>query len=354
MSTGGAQHKVLGPFFSAAGVLYPSIKVYIYAAGTLTTKTAWSDEAKTTALAQPFIADTSGIARFFADGDYKFLIKDTNDNTLYTWDNIKVTSEEALMWEAAEGTAYPSATATNRWQLFLKRDGSNVFQEIGASDGATFVNIIGSKLLAYINSLPFNVALGDTALDSNVTGIDNVAIGRNALSANTVANRNVAVGKGALAAATGSINADENTAVGNDALGNLTSGYSNAVLGTNAGALITTGFKNSLIGHQAGQKLLTGQENVMVGQVSGIELTTGSGNTLVGKGAGYRGDAVTALTTGNNNTFIGFNSGKKDTSQISRAVAIGYNAIVTGNDQIVLGDYGNPAHKVGIGTNDPT
>ena len=142
MSTGGAQHIVLGPYFNAAGVLYPSIKVYIYAAGTLTAKTAWSDEAKTTPLAQPFIGDTSGIARFFADGDYKFIIKDTNDNTLYTWDSIKVTSDEALMWEAAEGTAYPSAGAGNRWQMFGKHSAANALEELGVNDGTAFRKLV--------------------------------------------------------------------------------------------------------------------------------------------------------------------------------------------------------------------
>src|SRR3990172_3893846 len=170
MSTGGAQHKVLGPFFSAAGVLYPSIKVYIYAAGTLTAKTAWSDEAKTTPLAQPFIGDTSGIARFFADGDYKFIIKDTNDNTLYTWDSIKVTSDEALMWEAAEGTAYPSAGASNRWQMFVKHDGSNVLQEVGINDGTAFRKLV--QVLAGYTGFAFDKILTKTHPVADVTHPD--------------------------------------------------------------------------------------------------------------------------------------------------------------------------------------
>src|SRR3989304_1698715 len=141
-SSGGAQHIVFGPFFTASGTLYPSIKIYKYAAGTTTAKNCWSDEGKVTAVAQPFIGDTSGIARMFCDGDYKFRIDSTADVTLYTWDNVKVTSDTATLWEGNEGTAYPSATATNRWQLFAKHDASNVFQDLGINNGSSFVSIL--------------------------------------------------------------------------------------------------------------------------------------------------------------------------------------------------------------------
>jgi len=140
-SSGGAQHIVFGPFFTAAGVLYPSPKIYHYAAGTTTAKNCWSDEGKVTAVAQPFVGDTSGIARMFCDGDYKFRIDTTADLTLYTWDNVKVTSDTATLWEGNAGTAYPSATATNRWQLFAKHDASNVFQELGINNGVSFTGV---------------------------------------------------------------------------------------------------------------------------------------------------------------------------------------------------------------------
>ena len=140
-SDGGAQHIQLGPYFNSAGTLYSSIKIYHYSAGTTTNKNCWSDESKTTAVASPFIGDTSGVARMFCDGDYKLRIDDTDDNTLYTWDNVKITSDTATMWEGNEGTAYPSCGSSNGWQLFAKHTAGNVFEELGTCNETSFDRI---------------------------------------------------------------------------------------------------------------------------------------------------------------------------------------------------------------------
>ena len=145
-SDGGAQAIEFGPYLDSAGTLYPSPKIYHYSAGTTNTLTCWSDENKSTAAAQPFIGDTSGIALIYCDGDYKFRIDDTDDNTLYTRDNWKVTSDTATMWEGNFGTAYSSATSSNKWQTFLKHDASDNILEFGVNNGTRFVQINGSEI----------------------------------------------------------------------------------------------------------------------------------------------------------------------------------------------------------------
>lgn len=141
MSNGGGKFTFF-QFEAATGVPYVSCKLYHYAAGTTTDKDIWTDEAKTTAAAQPIVGDSRGIVTFYADGDYKFVLKDSSDNTLYTWDNVRITSDSATMWENNHGTAYPTAAAANIWQLFAKHTAGNVLQEIGINNGSSFVPLV--------------------------------------------------------------------------------------------------------------------------------------------------------------------------------------------------------------------
>lgn len=82
-----AQFKFFGPFFSA-GALAAAPKLYHYVAGTTTLKDAWTDRAKTVTAAQPIVGDANGIISAYFDGLYKLVVKDSNDVTLYTWDNV--------------------------------------------------------------------------------------------------------------------------------------------------------------------------------------------------------------------------------------------------------------------------
>jgi hypothetical protein len=101
-----AQFIQLGPFYSS-GSLVTSPKLYHYSAGTTTDKNIWSDRSESTTLAQPFVGDANGVFNFFADGLYKFVIKDSNDNTL---DNVLIKDFSAPT--LAEGSAIPSAQTT--------------------------------------------------------------------------------------------------------------------------------------------------------------------------------------------------------------------------------------------------
>jgi hypothetical protein len=146
MSDGGAQQKEYGPYLDRNGDLYPNIKVYHYAAGTSNAKTVWTDEAKTTADANPSVGNASGVCSFYGDGDYKIVIKDENDNPLddpISYDNVKITSDTATMWEGNKGTVLPSAAAANKGQLFLLVDGSDNFLSLHVNaDGSTWETVL--------------------------------------------------------------------------------------------------------------------------------------------------------------------------------------------------------------------
>lgn len=61
-------------------------KVYTYEAGTTTQKATYLDSNGTQPATNPIVLDSNGRANVYAKGLYKFVIKDANDVTLYTWD----------------------------------------------------------------------------------------------------------------------------------------------------------------------------------------------------------------------------------------------------------------------------
>ena len=114
-----AQFIAFGPFFSS-GSLVTSPKLYHYIAGTTTDKDVYTVRSKITAAAQPVVGDSNGVVSCFADGLYKFVVKDSADNTLYTWDNADVTEpqhrlEGSLQWNPgnlADGAGETSSAIT--------------------------------------------------------------------------------------------------------------------------------------------------------------------------------------------------------------------------------------------------
>jgi len=78
--------------------------VYTYSAGTTTNKTTWTESDKSVAAANPVVLDANGRALIFADGNYKFVVKDSDDVTLYTWDNLEYNFQGIILPEAAAPT----------------------------------------------------------------------------------------------------------------------------------------------------------------------------------------------------------------------------------------------------------
>ncbi len=85
-----AQFIEFGPYFEG-GALISGHQVWHYNAGTTTLLNVYTDRLKTTTAAQPVVADSQGIASFYGDGLYKFIIQDDNSVTLYTFDNVNLT-----------------------------------------------------------------------------------------------------------------------------------------------------------------------------------------------------------------------------------------------------------------------
>ena len=200
----------------------------------------------------------------------------------------------------------------------------------------------GSYALQFNTTGSNNIASGFGALNQNTTGSNNIALGSSALIANTTGNNNIATGIQALQFNT---TGSDNTASGFVALQLNTTGYSNVASGISALNANTTGAQNTATGREALYSNTTGHSNVASGYRALFLSVSGDNNTAVGFQAGL------TVTTGSNNVFLG--TGADTTLTYSAgSTAIGYNAVVSASDAIILG---TAVNKVGInGVTAPT
>ena len=88
-------------------------KLYHYEAGTSTDKDVYLDRDKLVPAAQPVVLDSNGRANIYGDGIYKFVLKDSDDNIVNTFDNSTL-SEDGV----------DALTAINNGDLSLISTGS--------------------------------------------------------------------------------------------------------------------------------------------------------------------------------------------------------------------------------------
>jgi len=186
-----------------------------------------------------------------------------------------------------------------------------------------------------------NTALGDWALGNNaVGGVNNTAVGYQALRNLSTASDNVAIGN---SAALGITTGNANVAIGKSAMGFSTSNVSGLVaIGSNA---LVNGPAGSVAVGASALSFTTGQYNTALGQEAGINVSTGLGNTFIGPQTGN------ATTTGDYNIFIGPAAGF--TGNFSSTCVIGQTN-ATANNQMVIGaigaEFGTVAAQVNTST----
>jgi Chaperone of endosialidase len=169
-----------------------------------------------------------------------------------------------------------------------------------------------------------NTAEGQNALLNLTSGGFNTAVGWVSLHSDTTGSFNTAVGAGTLFRN----NAEENTAIGTGALLSNTAGYRNTATGafalfSNTGATDDPnqpsgdpGSFNTANGYQALFNNTTGAANTAVGFWALINNTTGFGNTAIGN------VTLSNNSTGNNNIALGNNAGGA-VSTANNVIAIG-------------------------------
>lgn len=229
--------------------------------------------------------------------------------------------------------------------LILKSKNSIVFQDSG------------------VNTL----LIGNSSGNSLTSGFDNTLIGSHAgYTMSVTTSSNTFIGSNAGYAARSSVN---NTFIGADAARYGTDGHFNTIVGQGAGKYnegsyntllgFNAGFQsnnisaayNTFLGSLSGSYNTTGRTNIAIGYQSGYSNTIGSSNIFIGYQSGITDTGTN--TSGNNNIFIGRGAGPGTSTQLSSAGAIGYKAIVSQSNSLVLGGIGENAISVGIGTPTP-
>lgn len=177
--------------------------------------------------------------------------------------------------------------------------------------------LLGGKYdkLSVLTNPNGNTAYGYNAMSALTNGDYNTAVGVNALSSISSGKANVGVGNNAGA----TLNGNNNTILGTNAGSSLgVNSEGNTIIGSNAGQKVNgnrntsigdlslfqaVGSGNTAVGSNALHDLTSGGQNVAVGGNSMSNLTTGSYNTAIGY------NSCLSLTSGSYKTCIGVNSG---------------------------------------------
>jgi trimeric autotransporter adhesin len=137
------------------------------------------------------------------------------------------------------------------------------------------------------------ISIGACALANNTTGCGIIAIGRCALFCNTVGNNAIAIGHRALYNSCIPFTFNNNVAVGDSALCSVLTGCHNVGLGSNAGGKVTNGSYNIAIGQASmmGLGCFIGGCNIAIGRCAAGSCIAGnhatSNNIVIGLNAGY-------------------------------------------------------------------
>jgi trimeric autotransporter adhesin len=173
-----------------------------------------------------------------------------------------------------------------------------------------------------------NTAEGDNALLNLTSGTFNTAVGFASLGSNTEGNLNTAIGAAALVFNT----ADRNTAIGAAALYSNTTGSFNTATGFLALTNNTGGGGNTANGTNALAFNITGSDNTATGNGA---LFNNNANSNTANGA----DALFANTTGSDNTAMGENALRTNISgNFNTAIGSSALSLSTGHANTAVGD----------------
>jgi hypothetical protein len=221
---------------------------------------------------------------------------------------------------------------------------TNTINDLKIWTGSANVNSIGignsSTLSSQSGSFLNNIAIGNNALQTNVSGANIVAIGYSALQ-NNIASFNVAIGSPSLSSNT---TGQFNVAIGQSSLQANTIGTSNTAIGYNSMVNNVSGSNNVAIGGSALQNNLA-NDNLAIGNSSLLRNTTGNLNTSIGR------LSLTNNTTGAGNTAIGATS-LQSLSVGSDNIAFGYDSQFSnqsGSNNISIGNSGLIQNITGSG-----
>ena len=259
----------------------------------------------------------------------QFILRDTTNTFLTLPQNTGYLNLNRSM-------VLPNTTGSTIGVLFKGPDRFiHNYQAAGTSGQNLFIGINSGNFTMSGTSIDAsqNTAVGNFSLNALTTGSSNSAFGYNSLKSSTTGFNNSAFGYASLQ--TNSTGTD-NSAFGLLALLMNTTGSYNCSFGSSSLESNSSGSYNCSFGSTTLSANTTGSSNSAFGDQCMTLKITGSGNSAFGSGS------LNSLISGNNNTAIGNSSGSLLTSG-NNNIIIGYNAqapISTGSDQIRLGNSG--------------
>lgn len=129
-------------------------KLYTYDAGTSTPKTTYTDKYATSANTNPVVLDANGYADVWLDtGGYKFVLKDSLDNTIWTQDNI----------DGGSATGYAATVITKSSGFSLSTNEQNAV--IACTSSLTISLLPVATAGDGFSAVIINTSSGDVTLD---------------------------------------------------------------------------------------------------------------------------------------------------------------------------------------------
>ena len=258
---------------------------------------------------------TVGSSVVSTDARMVLLNTGTTTSVLQIIRGIASQTADLTQWQNSAGTVVASISPTGK--LTSAVDASINGMTIGLGGGNVSSNVaFGQGALASNVSGQNNTAIGYNALNSS-TSYFNVAIGGSALQALTTGGTNVALGVLAMRYAT---TADSAVAIGYSAAGSTTTGGYFVAIGAGAlGANVTGGTDTVAIGYAALNQATATSLTTAVGSGAGYALTTGTQNT-------YLGRVADGVTTGSNNMMLGY-SATSSSATVSNEITLGNSSI---------------------------
>lgn len=120
--------------FDAEGEPLAGGKVHTYYAGTSSPKESYTDAINYTPNANPVVLDANGEADIFLDGSYKIVLKDSDDVTQWTLDNIRLTDAKDINTQTDDYTLVIS----DAYKIVEMNKGSAVNLTVPNNDSVAF------------------------------------------------------------------------------------------------------------------------------------------------------------------------------------------------------------------------
>jgi len=186
---------------------------------------------------------------------------------------------------------------------FFRMD-SGRFEVVNSNNSIAIGNNSGSNLISNASAFQ-NVVVGNNSMQGTL-GRDNVGIGFNVMNSPT------------------SNSVRENTAIGQQSMQALTSGFHNTAVGRASLTNMATGFENTAIGRSSLSGNTGGAQNVALGNEAGAS-TTGSLNVFIGNkaGTGATGDQKLYIDNSNTTTPLIYGDFANDTVRVNGKLSVG-------------------------------